>query len=385
MKKLFYLFTIFLAVLFAACEPKDPSHSNKVETGTYENITQSSVTLKGVINVDIATYNSVEFGVFISETLEDVNEESAIKINGDVLIGKEFKIQLNDLPANTKFYYCAYLLLNDIQYEFGAVKECATLSSYDDPSNAGSSSFVAKPFSISETKTITFSPGNLQFHVANNEWRFASSQLDYVGNDNENISDSYNGWIDLFAWGSGNNPTNISTDCNDYSTFVDWGVNKIGEYAPNIWRTLTKEEWNYMLNERINASSLKGVAQVNGVNGFILLPDDWICPMELEFKYGFDNNCCIECYRSYQIFNGLDWYKLESLGAIFLPSGGGRYGCEVYDVGFMGYYWSASESDSNGDNDTIFSSLCFCFCPSSIDAVNYGTSNCHSVRLVRDN
>lgn len=71
---------------------------------------------------------------------------------------------------------------------------------------------------------------------------------------------------------------------SDYSTFVDWGTNRIGNYAPNAWRTLTSNEWGYLLNNRPNASSLKGVAQVNGVNGLILLPDSWTRPSGVTFK-----------------------------------------------------------------------------------------------------
>ena len=203
--------------------------------------------------------------------------------------------------------------------------------------------FVAKPFSVSATKTVTFSSGNLQYHAANDEWRFAPSQLDYIGEVNENISSTYNGWIDLFGWGTGNNPTNASTDYNDYQTFVDWGVNQIGSYAPNTWRTLTYDEWHYLRYERPNYDKLIGVAQVNGVNGLILLPNDWTCPSGVTFKSGFDDDNCTECYGNYQTFSSSDWAKLEAAGAVFLPATGGRGGSDVPGVQKYGYYWSATE------------------------------------------
>ena len=129
-------------------------------------------------------------------------------------------------------------------------------------------------FSVSATKQVTFSPGNLQYHPANNEWRFAESQLDYIGYENANISSTYNGWIDLFGWGTGNAPTKSNEEYFDYQTFVDWGTNQIGDDAPNTWRTLTSDEWNYLRYNRSNANDLCGVAQVNGVNGLIFLPDN---------------------------------------------------------------------------------------------------------------
>ena len=91
-------------------------------------------------------------------------------------------------------------------------------------------------FSVSADKQVTFSKGNLQYHPANNKWRFAESQLDYIGATNSNCSSTYNGWLDLFGWSTSatNFGISTSTDYNDYSgSFVDWGTNQIGADAPN--------------------------------------------------------------------------------------------------------------------------------------------------------
>ena len=232
-------------------------------------------------------------------------------------------------------------------------------------------SFKPMPFSVSATKTVTFTPGNLQYHPASDEWRFAPNQTDYIGKDNANISSTYNGWIDLFGWGTGNNPTNASIYYEDYQTFVDWG------YAPNTWRALTYEEWKYIINERSNASNLIGVAQVNGVNGLILLPDGWTCPSGVTFKSGFPNDYGTEYYADYQTFSASDWFKLTDSGAVFLPAAGLRDGSDVYYVQLKGRYWSATESNS---------CHVYCLCFGSDEALmdfnarNYG----YSVRLVQD-
>ena len=202
--------------------------------------------------------------------------------------------------------------------------------------------FVAKPFSISEDKTITFSPGNLQYHAANNEWRFAPNQTDYIGENNTNISPTYNGWIDLFGFGTGENPTNASRNTGDYSTFVDWGVNKIGNDVPNTWRTLTKDEWVYIIQGRTNAEQLIATAQVNGVNGLIILPDNWICPNDVTFKYGFAEERCTECYGNYQLFNELDWEKLEASGAVFFPAAGSRDTHSIWSIEESSFAWTTS-------------------------------------------
>ena len=204
-------------------------------------------------------------------------------------------------------------------------------------------------FSVSQTKYITFSPGNLQYHPANNEWRFAPSQLDYIGDANSNCSSTYNGWLDLFGWSTSATNFGVSTVTysNDYSgSFVDWGTNTIGNDAPNTWRTLSREEWEYLLNTRTNANSLHGAAQVNGVNGLIFLPDNWIYPAGITFKSGFHSNYGVNYYAAYQTFTADQWSKLEDAGAVFLPASGNRHGSTVINVQYSGGYWSATEYDS---------------------------------------
>ena len=204
-------------------------------------------------------------------------------------------------------------------------------------------------FSVSESKQVCFSKGNLQYHPANNEWRFAESQLDYIGDANINISATYNGWLDLFGWSTSatNFGVSTSTNDNDYSgDFVDWGTNQIGSDAPNTWRTLSNDEWDYLLNTRTNADALRGVAQVNGVNGLVFLPDSWTCPEGITFKSGFSSEWSVTEYGQNQTFTAEQWSLLESAGAIFLPAAGRRYGSDVRYVQGHGNYWSATEDDS---------------------------------------
>jgi hypothetical protein len=237
-------------------------------------------------------------------------------------------------------------------------------------------------FSVSADKKVTFSKGNLQYHPANDEWRFAESQLDYIGAANSNCSSTYNGWLDLFGWSTSttNFGVSTSTNDNDYSgSFVDWGTNKIGNDAPNTWRTLTYDEWEYLLKNRNNASSLRGVAQVNGVNGLIFLPDNWTCPAGVTFKSGFNSEWGVDYYAAYQTFTAEQWSKLESEGAVFLPASGYRNGSNVKYVQYSSFYWSANEvySDRN---------CAFYLSFGSGGAVMVG-SDCfygRSVRLVKD-
>ena len=342
MKKLCSLVICVMALLLAACEPNAPATSSKVATGAASDITTESVVLHGVVNVDISQYDDVEFGMMVSEDKADLNARDGEMYKAKVLIGKDFELTLEGLSPETKYYYSAWVFLNNTQYEFGVIKEFTTL---EDPKIDGIGTF-----SVSDSKQVTFSKGNLQYHPANNKWRFAENQTDYIGDANSNCSSTYNGWLDLFGWSTSATYFGVSTSTdweNDYlGSFVDWGTNKIGNDAPNTWRTLTYDEWSYLQYNRTNADDLVGVAQVNGVNGLIFLPDNWTCPAGVTFKSGFHNNYG-DYYAAYQTFTAAEWSKLEAAGAAFLPAAGYRYGSNVFTVQIYGYYWSATEYVSN--------------------------------------
>ena len=249
-------------------------------------------------------------------------------------------------------------------------------------------------FSVSADKQVTFSQGNLQYTQSTNTWSFASAQWEMIGTDNvtggdvtsdPTYGDDKEGTaladkIDLFGWSTSANHFGVSTSTSDsdYSgSFIDWGTNTIGNDAPNTWRILTLDEWGYVLFDRPNASSLKGVAQVNGVNGLIFLPDNWVCPEGITFKSGFHSEWGVDDYAAYQTFTADQWSKLEAAGAVFLPAAGHRYGSYGKYVQSNGSYWSATEFSSNIARYLGFNS-------DVANVGNYLRNNGLSVRLVKD-
>ena len=190
-------------------------------------------------------------------------------------------------------------------------------------------------FSISSTEKVKFSAGNLLYQASTNTWRFANNQYDILAESNNNISKTYDGWIDLFGWGTGSNPTNSSDSDDKYTSFHDWGINEIGGDSANTWRTLTQQEWYYL----INRTNLYGIAQVNGIDGLILLPDDWTSPEGIVFKSRYDTTG--ELGYEYQTFTIQQWLKMEENGAVFLPASGQRSG-KKWNMYANQWYWSSS-------------------------------------------
>ena len=212
-------------------------------------------------------------------------------------------------------------------------------------------------FSVGSNKKVIFSKGNLQYQASTKTWRFAEHQWDIIGSENSKISENYSGWIDLFGWGTsgynGENPWTTSKWKTDYGngemdiagTNYDWGVyNTISNGGGKSWRTLTRDEWVYVFNTRCTSSGIRyAKATVNGVNGVILLPDNWSSS-----NYSLSNtNKTYASFNSNRISQS-DWTnKFESNGAVFLPAAGGRYVTNVSRVGSFGYYWSASYHNSS--------------------------------------
>ena len=320
-----------------------------VVTSTVTQITETSAVVGGNVTSDGGA-SVTERGVVYSTNPNPVitNLSNTIRPCGSGT--GEFTYTITGLQPATTYYVRAYAR-NDQGTAYGEEMSFTTQTQIEQP--------TSPYFSVSETQKVTFSPGNLQYHPANNEWRFAPSQLDYIGNANSNCYSTYNGWLDLFGWSTSATNFGVSTseDKNDYSgTFVDWGTNTIGNDAPNTWRTLSIEEWEYLLNTRTNANSLKGVAQVNGVNGLIFLPDNWVCPAGVTFKSGFHSERGVDYYAAYQTFTADQWFKLEFAGAVFLPAAGYRSGYYVSTVQYFGYYWSATESNSGDAYTPAFGS-----------------------------
>ena len=232
-------------------------------------------------------------------------------------------------------------------------------------------------FTINENgDKIQFAKGNLQYQASTNTLRFAVNQYDTIGGVvNKKASASYDGWIDLFCWGTGDMPYRRGGLAEDYKVFTDWGVNAIsnGGNIANIWRTLTYDEWKYLFFGRTNAATLFALGSVNGVNGVILLPDNWTPPAGVSFVASTTQGLIDQGYYLYfgpykdhftdNTYTEAQWNVMEVAGAVFLPAAGKIDGLDGLYSAWNGYYWSATQHDyeqayyidfSNGALDARF-------------------------------
>lgn len=303
-----------------------------------------------------------------------------------------FSFDINSLYISTTYYVrafatnCNFTVYGD-EISFTTLE---SVGSGDAPIGAINGLFTIN----SNGNQVYFSKGNLQYQASTNTWRFAEDQWNYVGENNGNISPTYDGWIDLFSWGTGNDPTYVGVN----QSFNEWGDNPIvnGGNQEGEWRTLSvgywngsilwEEEWPYLLNSRTTMSGIRyAKAQVNSVNGIIIVPDNWDSSV-----YNLNNSNTVSAPFISNIISEDEWENFfEETGCVFLPAGGRRSDSSVYEAGEVGWYWSSSGRSSNPGwyipGQVDYNAFNIDFSNSGLYASDYFNKSCgYSVRLVKN-
>jgi len=326
-------------------------------------------------------------------------------------------------------------------------------------------------FSVSTTKKVNFSWGNLQWSAtggtstptkhevagggtASGTWRFADNQWDFVGGttngnvyangvkcNNASVAADYTGWIDLFGWGtSGYHQSSDSYNHNYYpystekrtsqysttnyygfgpstgttpegpagltktvgnisNSYYDWGLyNAIsnGGNTPGLWRILSSDEWNYLLNNR-SVSTIGGTSnvrfaevKVNGIRGAMMFPDEFTWPSSLSSVVPSTFNTFSSNWNDIN-YTTEQFAVLEQAGVMFIPTAGNRDetvikndntdndASSVIAEKANGSYWSGTKVDKQSSYRVRFNNEAF----ETNTTSNYRYLG-YSVRLVRD-
>ncbi len=224
-------------------------------------------------------------------------------------------------------------------------------------------------YSISPTCKVVFSKGNLQYigdledYEDNTNWHFADNQYDYFGRTN--MGEGWNqltNTVDLFCLSISNERGNgwdswytsghsyglrCAENADDYyatiPVFLDWGTMAIDGDPANTWFTMTKAEWEYLLNTRPDASALRINVNITNIpnhptgqttiHGCLLFPDDWTIdrlPSGITLTRDVVNSLTYEEFR-----------RIEAVGCVLLPEAGYR------DVGGYNGNWIATVTSYN--------------------------------------
>lgn len=367
------------------------NNGRRLENIVYQGFTQGASELNSVSQSELGTYHWFEFERLSIPGFPNPTPISQAEINKLQLWKKqgaswqldtEYPVESSTEVTEKKSSALIMLVLDctsSLAAEFVPMKNAAvrfveTLVSSNSGGNNGGGNgggnggnsntpvgHINGKYSVSASQKVYFSKGNLQYQPSTCLWRFAEHQYDYIGNANNSVGQYYSGWIDLFGWGTSDfahgatcyQPYSTSQHYYDYNVYgssgnnlydqtglADWGVNAIsnGGNQTRVWRTLTKDEWAYVLQNRYTSSGIRyAKAQVADKNGIVLLPDNWNPSI-----YAIQNANDGSASYSSNVISSSQWNTLQNAGAVFLPAAGSRAGASVSGADANGYYWSSS-------------------------------------------
>lgn len=256
---------------------------------------------------------------------------------------------------------------------------------------------LSYPYAINDSTFVFFSKGNLQYNgadgkthktldgVAKGTLQFSEKQYDYLGEENLKVDTSYNGLTDHLMWKT------IGKDSTDENCIyhnagsskqckLDWGLyNAIsnGGDQPGLWRSLSKEEWTYILNHN------------NWTMGYITGEDTTFCLLIAPPHYSDKHIIQNEYTNTYEIddFDGIytgyngkiifysekEFEGMEEQGVVALPCAGSD---RNYEINKYGNIW------------TLDNHYCYYYCLyfGATNGFGDGRSNISrkSVRLVHE-
>lgn len=270
------------------------SKKSYVVTGDATDLTHNSVTLSGEVKVEIADYESIEWGMMYSTDKDELEARNGERVFGtDDLIENMYSVFVNGLDAETKYYYCALVYLNNKQYKFGSIKNFTTSEKLADSGILNGYEWIDLGLSV-KWATCNVGATKPEEHGDYFAWGEVVPKEDYSwstykwcnGNYDEltkycsNSDFGYNGFTD----------DKTTLDLSDDAANYNWG---------GSWRMPTTEEQQELIN-----------------------------------------NCTWE----WTIQNGVNGYKATGTNgnSIFLPAAGSHNYTVLYDADSLGYYRSSS-------------------------------------------
>ena len=265
---------------------------------------------------------------------------------------------------------------------------------------------VLTKFSVGTNKKVYFSRANLRAQYNDNSfpvaWSFPNDYYPYnqylevSGGITEYMSTGYtyhNGgdyihfssstsYGDRFTWGYSNQYQQTGSDfclenhdlSTDNASYADWGYVLKGTAYGDHWRTLSQEEWNYLLFGRSDAKRFlkvqlqfydQGIGNVctgnqgagESIYGIFVFPDGYD-GQDLQGTYTFNDASANYITGRYLMIHS-EYYpendakKMLEAGAVFLPAAGYRAGSQYMKYDYYssswhtvsvstGYYWTSS-------------------------------------------
>ena len=181
-------------------------------------------------------------------------------------------------------------------------------------------------FSVSDTKTVHFSKGNLYYNGS--EFKLEDNQY--------SIATSWNtSHVSNFFWSKNATDACASSCYNEKAGVGDVFFTNASETTPNssfavngqtgVWRTLSHSEWNYLFNKYTYKYT-----KVCDKSGLVIAPAGATTIADS--------------------YDAAAWATAEANGYVFLPNTGYRSGTSVSEPAKSCIYWSSTLCTEEGDN-----------------------------------
>ena len=236
------------------------------------------------------------------------------------------------------------------------------------PSNPDPNDFIPGIYSISSTEKVNFAKGNLVFDVTtagnnghNYSWSFNTTQYNTVGYNivmNGNEPQRGTSEFSKMSVNNGVFPNNNGYGSLGPDNYYDWG-NYINEVTPsisedNLWFTLSRTEWAYLLYTRGVSYARFAKVQVEGANGLLLFPDEFLWPND-NLTQPTALNVASAAFTQIN-YTAAQFSELEEAGCVFLRANGyvehnGHNPTHANQT--YGYYWTR-DFDGNQTHSYLY-------------------------------
>ena len=228
------------------------------------------------------------------------------------------------------------------------------------PSNPDPNDFIPGIYSISSTEKVNFAKGNLVFDVTtagnnghNYSWSFNTTQYNTVGYNivmNGNEPQRGTSEFSKMSVNNGVFPNNNGYGSLGPDDYYDWG-----HYIDaTMWFTLSRTEWAYLLYTRGVSYARFAKVQVEGANGLLLFPDEFLWPND-NLTQPTALNVASAAFTQIN-YTAAQFSELEEAGCVFLRANGyvehnGHNPTHANQT--YGYYWTR-DFDGNQTHSYLY-------------------------------
>lgn len=227
------------------------------------------------------------------------------------------------------------------------------------PNDFDPNDFLPGIFTVSDTMRVNFGRGNLVFDVTTSgndghgyTWSFNTTQYTCMGYSVRLQGNTPTSGVSEYCKTS----VNAGVFPNNNGGYSNATYYEYGEYLDgDLWYTLSLAEWQYILHTRATTYGRFAKGQVDGNNGLLIFPDDFVWPnASIPQPTVLNDGASGFTAFSYTV---AQWDDLEAAGCVFLRSCGYRThnNAAALNQGTNGFYWTR---DFNGTSQT-YSYLCF--------------------------